>query len=137
MQSKDCHLENLRISCRYKESYPFGNLIQIRNLFDQRLSDTLQTVFRRLKRVIPRVRSLTIASDGAGAPWSLSLLLRTFRTLPNLERLTVATDRPHITETPHFWSAIDAICGSGRVYDSLETWSFVLVRSPRFGCQST
>jgi len=73
--------------------------------------------------VIPRVRSLTIASDGVGAPWSLSLLLRTFRTLHNLERLTIATIDP-ISQTPHFWSAVDAICGSGRVYDSLEMVEF-------------
>lgn len=69
------------------------------------------------------VRSLTIASDGIGAPWSLSLLLRTFRTLPNLEHLTVATIEP-IPQAPPIWSAIDAICGSRRVYDSLETMEF-------------
>jgi hypothetical protein len=69
------------------------------------------------------VRSLTIASDGTGAPWSLSLFLRTFRTLPNLEHLTVATIDP-ISQVPPFWSAIDAICGSGKVYSSLETVEF-------------
>jgi hypothetical protein len=31
---QDCHLENLRISCRFRESYPFGNWFQNRNLFD-------------------------------------------------------------------------------------------------------
>ena len=29
---QDCHPESLRISCRYKESYPFGNWSPIRNL---------------------------------------------------------------------------------------------------------
>ena len=79
--------------------------------------------------MIPRVRSLTIASDGAGAPWSLSLLLRTFRTLHNLEHLTVATIDP-ITQTPDFWGAIDAICGSARMYDSLDMVEFYF-GSPR------
>lgn len=37
---QDCHLENLRLSCPYKESYSFGNSFQIRDLFDQRLSET-------------------------------------------------------------------------------------------------
>ena len=72
---------------------------------------------------MPRVRSLTIASDGIGAPWSLSLFLRTFRTLPSLEHLTVATIDP-ISQVPLFWGAIDAICGSERVYDSLEMVEF-------------
>lgn len=83
-----------------------------------------------MKRVIPRVRSLTVASDGTGVPWSLSLLLRTFRTLPNLERLTVATIDP-VSHTPHYWSAIDGICGSGRAHESLETveFSFALPHS--------
>ena len=76
-----------------------------------------------MKRVIARVRSLTIASDGTGAPWSLSLFLRNFRTLPNLERLTVATIDP-ISQVPNYWGAIDAICGYGRVYRSLETVEF-------------
>ncbi|KAF9649242.1 hypothetical protein BDM02DRAFT_3113992 [Thelephora ganbajun] len=31
---QDCHLENLKISCRFKESYTFGILFSIRNLFD-------------------------------------------------------------------------------------------------------
>ena len=31
---KDCHLENLRISCRYKESYAFGTSLPIQNLSD-------------------------------------------------------------------------------------------------------
>jgi len=69
------------------------------------------------------VRSLTIAADGVGAPWSLSLFLRTFRALPNLERLTIATVDP-ISQVPRFWSAVDAICGSGRVYESLATVEF-------------
>lgn len=73
-----------------------------------------------MKRVIPRVRSLTLASDGAGAPPSLSLFLGTFRTLPNLEHLTVATTDP-IPQPPPIWGAVDTICGSRRVYDSLET----------------
>ena len=81
------------------------------------------TVFRRLKRVIPRVRSLTIASDGIGAPLSLSLLLRNFRALHNLEHLAVATIDP-ISETSQYWRAIDTFFGSGRMYDSLETMEF-------------
>ena len=76
-----------------------------------------------MKRVIPRVRSLTIASDGVGAPWSLALLLRTFRALHNLEHLTVATTEP-ISQTPEYWGAIDAVCGSGRMYNSLEMVEF-------------
>jgi len=32
---QDCHLENLKISCRYKESYPFGNQFPSRDTFDQ------------------------------------------------------------------------------------------------------
>lgn len=76
-----------------------------------------------MKRIIPRVRSLTIASDGVGAPWSLSLLLRTFRTLHNLEHLRVATIDP-ISQIPHYWGAIDAICRTGRTYDSLEMVEF-------------
>ena len=79
-----------------------------------------------MRRVIPRLQSLTIASDGAGVPWSLSLLLKTFRTLHNLEHLTVATTDP-ISQTPDsYWNAIDAICGSGRVYSSLGTVEFCL-----------
>jgi len=100
---KSCRLEKLRISCRCKEYYVF--------------------VFQKLRRVVPRVRSLTIAADGVGAPWSLSLFLRTFRALPNLERLTIATVDP-ISQVPRFWSAVDAICGSGRVYESLATVEF-------------
>ena len=69
------------------------------------------------------MRSLTIASDGAGVPWSLSLFLRTFRTLHNLERLTVATTDP-ISQAPHGWSAVDATCGPRKSYDSLETVEF-------------
>lgn len=76
-----------------------------------------------MKRAIPRVRSLTIASDGVGAPWSLALLLRTYRALHNLEHLTVATTEP-ISQTPQYWGAIDAICGSGRMYNSLEMVEF-------------
>lgn len=76
-----------------------------------------------MKRVIPRVRSLTIASDGPGALWSLSFLLRTFRTLHNIEHLTVATT-DHISENSQFWNAIDAICGSTRTYGLLETVEF-------------
>jgi hypothetical protein len=76
-----------------------------------------------MKRVIPRVRSLTIASDGVGAPWSLALLLRTFRALHNLEHLTIATTEP-ISQAPQYWGAIDAICGSGRIYNSLEMVEF-------------
>ena len=69
------------------------------------------------------MRSLTIASDGTGAPWSLSFLLRTFRALHNLEHLTVATIDP-ISETPQYWRTIDAFCGSERMYTSLETVEF-------------
>jgi len=29
---RDCHLETLKISCRYKESYPFGNRFPARNV---------------------------------------------------------------------------------------------------------
>ena len=76
-----------------------------------------------MKRVIPRVRSLTIASDGVGAPWSLSLFLGSFRALPNLARLTVATMDP-ISQVPNYWGAIDEICGHVRVYRSLETMEF-------------
>lgn len=100
---KSCHLQNLRISCRYKESYAL--------------------VFRKLKRAMPHVRSFTIAADGTGAPWSLSLFLRNFRSLPNLEHLTVATVDP-IAQVPVFWGAVDAICGSEQVYNSLETVEF-------------
>jgi hypothetical protein len=119
---KGCHLENLKISCRYKESYLFGNLPSIRNSSDEGLIGTFLTAFRKLKGIIPHVRSLTIASDGTGVPWSLSLFLRTFRTLPNLEHLTVATTDPISQVSP--WNAIDAICGSGRVYDLLEMVEF-------------
>ena len=80
---------------------------------------------------MPRVRSLTIASDGIGAPWSLSLFLRTFRTLPNLEHLRVATPDP-IPQVPPLWTAVDVICGSGRVYGSLETVE-LSIGSPRPG----
>lgn len=78
---------------------------------------------------MPHVRFLTLASDGVGVPWSLSLFLRTFRTLPNLKHLTVATTDP-ISQIPPFWKAIDAICGSGRVYNSLDTMEFYF-GSPR------
>lgn len=117
---KDCRLENLRISCRDRESYTFGMclIFSIRNSSDWGLIETFLTVFPKLKRVIPHVRSLTIASEGSGAPWSLSLFLRTFRALPNLERLTVATIGP-IPQAPPFQNAIDVIRGSGRMYDSL------------------
>ena len=73
-----------------------------------------------MKRVIPRVRFLTMAGDGPSAPSSLSLFLGTFRTLPNLEHLTVATIDP-IPQPPPFWGVVDSICGSKRVYSSLET----------------
>ena len=76
-----------------------------------------------MKRVIARVRSLTIASDGVGAPWSLALLLKTFRGLHNLEYLTIATTEP-ISQPPQYWGAVDAICGSGRMYNSLEMVEF-------------
>ena len=69
------------------------------------------------------MRSLTIASDGVGAPWSLAFLLKTFRALHNLEHLTVATIEP-ISQTAQYWSAIDTICGSMRIYDSLEAVEF-------------
>ena len=69
------------------------------------------------------MRSLTIASDGASAPWSLALLFKNFRALNNLEHLTVATIDP-ISETPLYWRTIDAFCGSGRMYNSLETMEF-------------
>jgi len=82
-----------------------------------------------MKRVIPRVRFLTIASDGVGVPWSLSLLLRTFRTLHDLEHLTVATIEP-ISQTQRHWDTINAICGSGKAYDSLGTVEFYF-GSPR------
>lgn len=72
---------------------------------------------------MPHVRSLTIASDGIGAPWSLSLFLRTFRTLPGLERLTIATLDP-ISQAPSFWRSIDVICGSRKMYSSLELVEF-------------
>ena len=78
---------------------------------------------------MPHVRSLTIASDGVGVPLSLSLFLRTFRTLPNIEHLAVATMDP-ISQVPPFWSAIDAICGSGRVYDTLATVEFYFSSPP-------
>ena len=80
-------------------------------------------MFRKLKRVMPRVRFLTIASDGAGAIWSLSLLLRNFRALPGLEHLTVATMDPISKDSP-FWTAVDTLCGSGKVYDTLEMVEF-------------
>lgn len=82
-----------------------------------------------MKQVILRVRSITIASDGVGALSALSLFIGTFRTLHNLEYLKVATIDP-ISQSPQFWSAIDAICGSKRVYDSLETVEFCF-GSPR------
>jgi hypothetical protein len=83
-----------------------------------------------MRRIIHRVRSLTIASDGAGAMWSLALLLRTFQTLFNVEHLTIATVDP-IPETRHFWSTIDANCGSERIHDSLKIveFCFALLRT--------
>ena len=126
---KDCHLQNLRISCRLKESYALGILLSALDLLGCRVIDTFPIVFRRLKRVIPRVQSLTIASDGVGAAWSLSLFLRTFRTLPNLEHLTVATLDPML-QVPLIWNAVDTICGSKKVYGSLEMVEFYF-GSPR------
>ena len=32
---QDCHLENLKVSCPRKESYPFGNRFPARDTFDQ------------------------------------------------------------------------------------------------------
>lgn len=126
---KSCHLENLKISCRCKEYYVFGIPFSICDLFRRWLIDTFSPAFQKLRRVVPRVRSLTLAADGIGAPWSLSLFLRTFRALPNLEHLTIATVDP-ISQVPPFWGAVDAICGSGRVYDSLAMVEFYF-DSPR------
>jgi hypothetical protein len=120
---KDCQLDDLRVSCRNKESYPLGTPFSTYGLRSWWLIDVLSTVYQALKRVIPHVKSFTIACDGVGALWSLALFLRNFRVLPSLKYLTVATMDP-ISQVSPFWGAIDAICGSGRVYDSLQVVEF-------------
>ena len=57
-----------------------------------------------MERVIPHVRSLTIASNGVRAPWLLALFLKTFRALHDLEHLMIVTTEPvNSLETVEFY----------------------------------
>ena len=74
-----------------------------------------------MEQIIPRVRTLTIASNGVRTPWLLALFLRTFRALHDLEHLMVATTGPvnslEIIEfyfvLPHPASSVGNVSGGG------------------------